>query len=336
VSCEEAITMTGSICVLAEQWRGNLSEVTYEVLALGRELADNLGVPLTAILTGSNAANLTQKLGLADSVLYLDHPLLADPGPQTSAEALAQALTDRRPRALLVALTNVTLGVSTLLSVRLGVAAINFCKDVRVVGGCLQALCVMYGGKIEASVDTYCEPSILCLWPGVRPADKGRSDRVPAVEQVAVALQPSPVRLNRYLEPDPGDVDITKHDVLVAVGRGIQDKTNLKFAEELAAALGGAVCGSRPVIDQGWLPLSRQVGKSGLTVKPKVYFALGISGAPEHVEGMKDAGLIIAVNSDARAPIFNVAHYGIAGDVLEMLPRLTAGFEARKAAGQHA
>jgi electron transfer flavoprotein alpha subunit len=144
------------------------------------------------------------------------------------------------------------------------------------------------------------------------------------------------VRLKRYIDPEPGDVDLTKQDVLVAVGRGIQSRDNVGLAEELAEALGGAVCGSRPVIDQGWLPLSRQVGKSGLTVKPRLYVALGISGAPEHIEGMKDSATIVAVNSDPHAPIFNVAHYGIVGDVLETLPALTAAVDARKAAKPHA
>ena len=144
------------------------------------------------------------------------------------------------------------------------------------------------------------------------------------------------MRLKRYVEPEPGDVDLAKQDVLVAVGRGIQSKDNIALAEELARSLGGAVAGSRPVIDQGWLPLSRQVGKSGLSVKPKLYVALGISGAPEHVEGMKDAGLIVAVNSDPQAPIFNVANYGIVGDALEAIPLLTAAIEAKKAAGSHA
>jgi electron transfer flavoprotein alpha subunit len=125
-------------------------------------------------------------------------------------------------------------------------------------------------------------------------------------------------------------VDVTQQDVLVSVGRGIQTQDNISLAEELAAALGGAVSASRPVIDQGWLPLTRQVGKSGATVKPKLYLAAGISGAPEHVEGMKGAALIVAVNTDPQAPIFSIAHYGYAGDVLEFLPALTAAVKARK------
>ena len=328
--------MTGSICVWAEQWRGRISEVTYETLALGREVADALGVPLTAILTGSNARGMAQTLGKADTVFYVDHPLLAEPVPQLCAQALVQALAERRPRALLVPLTNVSLGIGTLLSIRLGVAAVNFCKDVQVVDGRLRAVCVMYGGKIEAAVEATGEPAILGIWPGARPADQGRADRSPVIEEITVALEDSPVRLKRYIDPEAGDVDLTKQDVLVAVGRGIQSRDNLALAEDLAKTLGGAVAGSRPVIDQGWLPLSRQIGKSGLTVKPKLYVALGISGAPEHIEGMKDSGLIVAVNSDPGAPIFNIAHYGIVADVVETLPALTAAIEAKKTASHHA
>jgi electron transfer flavoprotein alpha subunit len=188
----------------------------------------------------------------------------------------------------------------------------------------------MYGGKIQATVAVKKRPAILGLRPGARNADQGRATAAPPVEQIALDLPAQPVALKKYVEPDAGDVDLTRQDVLVAVGRGIGGKDNLPLAEELATALGGAVCGSRPVIDQGWLPLSRQVGKSGVTVKPKLYVAAGISGAPEHVEGMKNAELIVAINTDAQAPIFDIAHYGIVGDALDVLPALTEKLAARK------
>src|SRR5271157_387001 len=333
--------MTGNVSVLAEHWRGRISEATFETLALGREVADQLGVPLTAILTGWNSRHLAQALGVADAVIYIDHPLLAEVIPQVSAEALVQVLEKARPRVLMVPLTNISLAISTFVGTRLGVPVVNFCKDVRVVNGRLDACCVLYGGKIEATVETGepsgPQPAILGIWPGARPAEKGRVERtVPVTDRAVVLEDTRGIQLTMYIEPEAGDVDLTKEDVLVAVGRGIQDKANLGLAEELAKTLGGVVCGSRPVIDQGWLPLSRQVGKSGLTVKPKLYVALGISGAPEHVEGMKDSGLIVAVNSDPRAPIFHVAHYGIVGDVLETLPVLTEAVGARKAATHHA
>jgi electron transfer flavoprotein alpha subunit len=333
--------MTGSICVLAEQWRGRVSDVTYELLALGREVADSAGVPLTAILTGFKARELARSLGAADAVVYVDHALLEEVIPQTCAEALEQVLGPARPRALLVPLTNISLGIGTLLGGRLGAPIVNFCDDIKVRDGELEAHCVLYGGKIEATLEAGASsgplPAVLGIWPGAKPAEKGRVEREVPVTDAAVVLEDTQaIRLCRYIEPEAGDVDLTKEQYLVGVGRGIQDRANLALAEELAEALGGAVCGSRPVIDQGWLPLSRQVGKSGVTVKPKLYVACGVSGAPEHVEGLKDSGIIVAVNSDARAPIFNVAHYGFVGDVLETLPALTAAVKARKAAAQHA
>ena len=144
------------------------------------------------------------------------------------------------------------------------------------------------------------------------------------------SLESGAIRFEEFVLPEAGDVDITQQEILVAVGRGIQQKDNIELAEELAAALGGVVSASRPVVDQGWLPATRQVGKSGMTVKPKLYLALGISGVPEHIEGMKGADLVIAVNTDPKAPIFDVLQYGAEVDVLELLPALTEMVRARK------
>jgi electron transfer flavoprotein alpha subunit len=214
---------------------------------------------------------------------------------------------------------------------------VNSCKDVRAVEGKLQTRSVLYGGKIEAVVDHAQSPAILGILPGVRSAEQGRAEATPPVEEITVTLpETCCVRLKRYVEPEAGDIDISKQEVLVSVGRGIQSRQNVTLAEELAGALGGAVCGSRPVIDQGWLPLSRQVGKSGAIVKPKLYVAAGISGAPEHVEGMKNSDLIIAINSDPQAPIFNVAHYGIAADAVDLLPALTEAVRSKKEVKSHA
>jgi electron transfer flavoprotein alpha subunit len=174
-------------------------------------------------------------------------------------------------------------------------------------------------------------PVVLGVLQGARSPEAGRSGAAPAVEEVPVDLAVDPrLRLIEYQEPEAGDVDITQQDVLVAVGRGIGNEANLEAAEDLARALGGAVCGSRPVIDQGWLSLVRQVGKSGVTVTPRLYVAAGISGAPEHVEGMKDSEMIIAVNTDPGAPIFSVAHYGIVDDATDVLEALADAVRKRK------
>jgi electron transfer flavoprotein alpha subunit len=322
--------MAGNIWVIAEHFRGEVSEITYEILALGRELADALGVKLEVVLAGDSVRPLAGCLGKADNVLLIENPALAAGDPQTCAKAVAQAAGARQPGAVLVGLTNVTMGLGSLLSAELGTPAVNFSTGAKVEDGKIVAHCVMYGGKIEADVVSAEAPAVLCLWPGSRSPEKGRGAGAPSIEDCAVDLSAPAIEFKRYIEPEADNVDITRLDALVAVGRGIQSKDNVELAEELAEALGGAVCGSRPVIDQGWLALSRQVGKSGVTVKPKLYIAAGISGAPEHVEGMRDADLIIAVNSDAQAPIFNVADIGIVGDAADVLPALTEAVRARK------
>lgn len=329
--------MGGNVWVIAEQWRGQLSEITYEVLALGKELATALGCDLQAVLLGHNVKPLAASLGKADSVLCLDHSALATPVAEIFAQALTPIIRARSPQAILMPLTNVSLGVASLLAEELGIGCVNFCRDVRAVDGSLQTRSVLYGGKMEAIVKPAQRPAILGILPGVRPPDEGRAETVPPVEDVTVDVQESSsIRWKRYIEPEIGDVDISKQEILVSVGRGLQSPDNVAVAAELAEALGGAVCGSRPVIDQGWLPLSRQVGKSGVVVKPKLYLAAGISGAPEHVEGMKNSELIIAINTDEQAPIFHVAQYGIAADVMDVLPALTEAVRSRKEVKSHA
>jgi electron transfer flavoprotein alpha subunit len=323
--------MTGNVWVLAEHWRGRLSDLTVEGLVLGRELATGFGSRLEAVLLGSGAQALAAGLGAADAVLSVDHPSLAEPNPEAYCHALAALMKARHPAVVLIPLSNVSADVIGLLPARLQAALVNFCRDARVADGKLEARCVLYGGKLETTVTVGAAPAVVGLLPGSRAAAAATAVAPPAVEAVAVEFPAEGrVRFEAYLDPAPGDVDVTQQQVLVSVGRGIQTQDNIALAEDLAAALGGVVTASRPVIDQGWLPLTRQVGKSGATVKPKLYFAAGISGAPEHVEGMKGAELIIAVNTDPGAPIFGVAHYGVVADVLEVLPALTDAVKARK------
>jgi len=138
------------------------------------------------------------------------------------------------------------------------------------------------------------------------------------------------VTLKEYIEPEAGDVDISKEPILISVGRGIQNEDNIELAEELAGLLGGTVCSSRPIVDQGWLPTSRMVGKSGKSVKPKLYLALGISGAPEHIEGMGESETIVAINMDPNAPIFDIATYGVEIDLFDLIDPLLEKVEEAK------
>jgi len=322
--------MADGILVLAEHLKGELSEITFEMLGAGRRLADALAAPLHVALIGHGCAPLAAKLGAADKVFVVDKPGLDVPPASTVAALLKGLMEQKQDGLVLVGWTNLAMGIGSVLSVRSDLPFVNFCRSFRVERGALVVTSQLFGGKILADVRLEGGRGIVGVSSGAFPADAGKSDKVPAVEVVDLPVEAAKIAFQRFIEPEAGDVDITKQDILVAVGRGIQTQDNIGMAEELAEVLGGAVCGSRPVIDQGWLTLSRQVGKSGMSVKPRLYLALGISGAPEHVEGMQNSQTIVAVNTDANAPIFDVAQYGICGDALEILPALTEKIKARK------
>ena len=252
------------------------------------------------------------------------------PVPGAVISVLAELIKQKQPALVLIGGTNVSAGVGAMLSLRTGLPHINFAKDIRLENGTIIVTSQLFGGKILTEAEVPAGGAIVSIVPGAFPADAGKSTRSPEIEMVKIPAEASKVAFKQFIEPEAGDVDITKQDVLVCVGRGVENDSNIEPAEELAKLLGGAVCGSRPVIDQGWLPLSRQVGKSGMIVKPKLYLALGISGAPEHVEGMKDSELIIAINSDPKAPIFDIAHYGAVADMQELIPALNDAIAKRK------
>ncbi len=322
--------MANPILILGEQLRGQLSDITFEMLGGGRKLADALGAPLFAALLGSEAAPLASKLGLADKVFVASNPELDMAPASTIAGALKRLLDQSQAALVLVGGTNVSMGIGSMLSARTGLPFVSYCRAARAEKGAVSLTSQLFGGKILADVKLPDARGIVGIYPGAFPTDAGRSDKTPAIENVEAPVEVPKGAFKKYLEPDTSDVDITKENILVAVGRGIQNQDNLGLAEDLAGALGGAVCASRPVIDQGWLPLSRQVGKSGMSVRPRLYLALGISGAPEHWEGMQGAQCIVAVNTDPKAPIFDGAHYGVVGDALELIPLLTDKVKARK------
>lgn len=322
--------MANSILVLAEQLRGEISDITFEMLGAGHTLAGASGAPLYAAAFGSEAAPLAAKLGMADKVFVADNPQLNLASAATVAAALKAVIDQTQAGLVLLGCTNMSLGIGSILSAQTGLPLVNLCRAAKADGAAILLTSQLFGGKILSDVKLPDGRGIVCIYPGAFPADAGKSDKTPLVEKLDLQVEAPKVTFKQYLEPETGDVDITKQTVLIGVGRGIQTQDNVQLAEDLAQVLGGAVCASRPVIDQGWLPLSRQVGKSGMSVKPRVYLALGISGAPEHWEGMQNSQCIIAVNTDPKAPIFDGAHFGVVGDVLELLPVLTDKVKARK------
>lgn len=324
--------MNNDVLVIAEHFQGRLNEITFELLGKGRELAQALGGKLAVALLGNDLEGLTTELGAADLLYLADRAELREFTPDTYSAVVEVALRDAQPQLVLLGSTSVGLDLLGLLSARLGFACLDNCTRLEVREGRIIATSQIYGGKIFAEVALPDQTTLVAVVPGTSAKEAGQREGKPEIRQIPLPtlLPEMRTKFRKLIEPPPGDVDITKVPILVAVGRGIQNAENVPQTEALAEVLGGAVCGSRPVIDQGWLPKTRQVGKSGMTVKPKLYLALGVSGAPEHVEGMRSGELIVAINTDPQAPIFSVAHYGVVADLFDVLPALTEEIKGRQ------
>jgi electron transfer flavoprotein alpha subunit len=317
--------MSQDIFVVVEHLRGQVADITHVMLAGARALSQTSGGGVVAVLLGKDAQSLAANLA-ADRVLYVDSPALAEFTPDAYQLALAGLIQAQSPRAVLFGHTSVGMDVAGGLSAKLGIPVVSSCRNFTTDG---KFVCQICGGKIMAEGDLPAPTALVTMLAGGYNAEAG--NQPPAVEAVSVpALDALRMSIKQYIEPDTSDVDISKEPMLVAIGRGIQNKDNIELANELAEALGGQVCASRPVVDQGWMPTTRLVGKSGKRVKPKVYLALGISGAPEHVEGMDGSDIIVAVNTDPNAPIFNVAKYGTTMDLLDLAPILTERVRSAK------
>lgn len=320
--------MSNTIYVVVEHVQGQLTEPTFEMLGAARELAEALGGETVAVLLGHEADSLADGLGTADRVVYVDDPALAAFNPEAYRRVLAALVEERAPAVTLIANTSMGMDLAAGLSVDVDLPLVAYCTGLAVEDGHVVATSRLYGGKAMAESVIDGERCIASVLAGAFPAEAGRAEGTPELEVVpAPDLSGLRTRFAQLIEPPAGDVDITQQDVLVSVGRGIGNADDIELAEELAELLSGAVSCSRPVVDNGWLPKTRQVGKSGATVKPRLYLALGISGAPEHVEGMKDAGLIVAINTDETAPIFDLATYGVVADLFDVVPALIEALE---------
>lgn len=315
--------MGADIYVLIEHVQDQVTDLSYAMLAAGRELAQGTGGDLVALLLGQDGQELAANLA-ADRVFYVDHPALRDFSPDAYQRVIQALVSEGSPRAVIMGETTIGADVAGVLSAGLGLPLVSLCRVLRVEAGTLTFVSQICGGKILAEGELPEPTALVTMVPGGFKADAGRSDKPPEIVSMAApSLDDLRVQLKEYVEPEIGDVDISKEPILVAVGRGIQQESNLELVQDLAEALGGEVCASRPVVDQGWMSTSRLVGKSGKTVKPKLYLAIGISGAPEHSEGIADTDMLIAINTDEKAPIFDIAKYGTAADLFDLVPVLT-------------
>jgi electron transfer flavoprotein alpha subunit len=326
--------MSETIWIVAEHLRGQILDITYIMMAAGKQLAEKLGAELAVLLLGHGARDLARTLGVADRVVYVDHPALANFSPEAYEKAILAVLKDSPPRALLVGNTSVGMDIAAGLAKSLNAPLIAACRGLLLDEDPPKYESLICGGKLIAHGPLPDGACVLTMIPGGYKAEAGKGGKAPSIEEATApdTLAELAVTHVDYIEPEVGDVDITKEGILVAVGRGLQNEENLPMAQELAAALGGQVAASRPIVDQGWLPTSRLVGKSGKIVAPHVYLALGISGAPEHVEGFMDAEYVIAVNTDEKAPIFDHARVGATVDMMELMPVLTEKIKQAKGA----
>ncbi len=317
--------MARDVAFFVEHLKGQVADISFELAGRARALAGETGGRSVAIVVGEGARALAGQVA-CDVAVCVDTPEVARYNPLAYAGAVAAVARAREPFALLFGNTSQGLDLAPAVAAALERPLLAYCREVRVEGEKVVGVSQVYGGKVMVEAEAPAG-AVVTLMAGAYPADAGRG-APGAVEEAAAAVDAARVRFKALIEPEAADVDITKQDVLVSIGRGIQSQDNIQLAVELAEALGGAVSASRPIIDAGWLPKARQVGKSGQTVKPKAYLAFGISGAPEHLEGMRDAGLIIAVNTDPKAPIFDVAHYGVVADLFDIMPALTEKVKA--------
>ena len=322
--------MLSSIYVLIEHQKGIVEDISYLMLAANKAIADQTGDAVIALLLGHRVQDLAQDLA-ADKVVYFDHPDLRDFSPSADLEVLTRYLDGNLPRAFIAGHTSVGMDIVSVLGCRFNVPLISQCQQLKIEGETIRFISQICGGKIMAEGELPEPSTMVSFVPGSYHVDQGKSHQAPPIEVVEPAMiQDLRIQLVNYLEEDPEDVDISRAEVLVAVGRGLQNLGDLEVVEDLAASLGGVVCASRPVIDQGWLPSSRLVGKSGKNVAPRVYLALGISGAPEHIQSITESDLIIAVNTDPAAPIFNIAQYGAEVDMIDLISALNEELQAVK------
>jgi electron transfer flavoprotein alpha subunit len=313
------------ILVLVEHRRGQVRDITFEMLTKGRELAKQTSVDLTAVLFGHNVKGKAKTLSEhAERVLFVQDAKLENFNSEAYQKVLFHLIKGRKPLLTLIGHTSFGVDLAPSLATALDLPLATDCIDIEFENETLVVTRQMYGGKVNVKATVRkSESYITTVRPATFEAKKETAKNGEIIEiQSPLSEEITEKCFAGYVEPPPGGVDITAADLLIGIGRGIKDANNMPIVEEFAKALGGVLACSRPIVDKGWLPSDRQVGASGKTVKPKLYIALGISGAFQHVLGMKNSDLIIAVNKDPKAPIFSFADYGVVDDLFKVVPQL--------------
>jgi electron transfer flavoprotein alpha subunit len=315
------------ILVVAEQKDGTLNRASWEAVAA----AQQMGGPVKIAVAGTSLAKVAGELAAADAaeVIALEHDALAHYTPDGFVQAFAALITAETPSHVVFPHTYQTRDFAPRLAARLDRALVTDCVGVKSQGGSFAFTRPMFQGKVAADITLEGPtPHLATFQIGAFRADAVKKGSA-TVKTVAASVDPSKIRLKPeapFREAKQA-VDLSQAERIVSIGRGIKGQEHIKIAQDLAAALGAEVAASRPICDAGWLPMERQIGSSGQTVAPRLYLALGISGAIQHVVGMKGARTIVAINKDPDAPLFEIADYGIVGDLFEVVPAMIAALK---------
>jgi electron transfer flavoprotein alpha subunit len=333
--------MANSILVVAEQREGKLNRVSFETIAAAQSIAKQTGWQVEVVLPGSAVAALAGELAQKPvaKVYALEGDALAEYTSDAYVQALHSFIDERQPALVLFPHTYQVRDFAPRLALALDRTLISDSVGYKYEDGKLLFTRQMFQGKFAADVSFAGDgPWLATMQIGAFRADAVEGNQAAAeagsaaVETVAAKVDKAPrVTPHEVFQEAKQAVDLSQADVIVAVGRGIKEQKNLALAEELAKALGGEVAASRPICDNGWLPLERQIGSSGQTVAPKLYFALGISGAIQHIVGMKGSKTIVAINKDPEAPIFEIADVGLVGNLFDLVPAVTEEIKKAKA-----
>jgi electron transfer flavoprotein alpha subunit len=329
--------MPDTILVIAEQREGKLSRVSWETIAAGQAIAADTGWALEAAVVGSSVSGLANEIGgkKLSKVYAIESVKLEPYTPDAFAVALKQFIAAKQPKLVLMPHTYQVRDFVPKLATAMGRTAISDCIGYKKEGEKLVFTRQMFQGKFCADVSFHCDaPWFVTFQNGAFRGDKAEAGTGAApVETLKVEIGESVVRNKpqEVFKEAKQAVDLTQAEVIVAIGRGIKEQKNIDLAQKLAEALGGEIGASRPICDSGWLPMDRQIGSSGQTVAPKLYLALGISGAIQHIVGMKGSRTIVAVNKDSEAPIFEIADYAVVGNLFDVVPPLIEEIKKAKA-----